>query len=140
MISRTGFDVTRLSPDAIGRLAADLSDEERLVILQHGTERAFCGLLVDHDVPGVYVCRLCGLPLFSSDDKFSSGTGWPSFSTPFDPAHVAFLSDHEVRCARCDAHLGHVFGDGPAPSRLRFCVNSVSLQFLDLNQPILLRL
>jgi len=113
--SRSGFDVTPLPADRVTALATDFSPDERQVILHQGTERTFCGLLLDNKQPGVYVCRLCGLPLFKSDAKFESGTGWPSFFQAFDPDHVAELTDMshgmmrvEIRCKRCDAHLGHV--------------------------------
>jgi peptide-methionine (R)-S-oxide reductase len=140
MTSRSGYDTSRLSAEQITALAVELTAEERSVILDHGTERPFCGLLLDNKRAGVYTCRLCGLPLFVSASKFDSGTGWPSFSVPFDPDHVAHLTDHEIRCARCDAHLGHVFGDGPPPTRLRYCLNSVSLVFVEAGQPIQLRI
>jgi len=85
---------------------------------------------------GLYACRLCGLPLFRANAKFESGTGWPSFYQPFDPDHITELRDAshgmvrtEIRCRRCDAHLGHVFDDGPPPTRQRHCLNSVSLEF-----------
>ena len=145
-ISRTGFDLGPLPADRIEALAADLTPEERHVILHQGTERPFCGLFLDNKKAGVYTCRLCGLPLFSSNAKFESGTGWPSFWKPYDPDHVAELADHshgmarvEIRCKRCDAHLGHVFEDGPPPTRLRYCLNSVSMQFVDEGQPLTLR-
>jgi peptide-methionine (R)-S-oxide reductase len=144
--SPSGFDVTPLSSDRISALAADLRPEERQVILHQGTERPFCGLFLDNKKAGVYTCRLCGLPLFTSDAKFESGTGWPSFFQPFDRAHVAEITDRshgmvrvEIRCKRCDAHLGHVFDDGPPPTRQRYCLNSVSLQFVDAGQPLPLR-
>ena len=144
--SRTGYDFSPLPEARIAALAEGFTPEERHVILHQGTERPFCGLLLDHKKPGTYVCRLCGLPLFSSDSKFHSGTGWPSFFQPFDPDHVRNLEDDshgmrrvEIRCARCDAHLGHVFDDGPPPTHLRYCLNSVSLQFVDAGQPIALR-
>ena len=144
--SRTGYDFSPLSEDRVSALAEGFTPEERHVILHQGTERPFCGLLLDHKKAGTYVCRLCGLPLFSSDSKFHSGTGWPSFFQPFDPDHVRNLEDDshgmrrvEIRCARCDAHLGHVFDDGPPPTHLRYCLNSVSLQFVDAGQPIALR-
>ena len=143
MTSRSGYDLTPLPPDRIEALAADLSPEERRVILHQGTERPFCGVFLDNKKQGVYTCRLCGLPLFKSDAKFESGTGWPSFFRPFDPGHIAEISDHshgmtrvEIRCKRCDGHLGHVFDDGPPPTHQRYCLNSVSLAFVEEGQPI----
>ena len=140
--SRSGFDVTPLNSDRVTALAADFTPDERQVILHQGTERPFCGLFLDNKQPGIYTCRLCGLPLFKSDAKFESGTGWPSFFQPFDADHVAEITDDshgmrrvEIRCKRCDAHLGHVFDDGPAPTHLRYCLNSVSLQFVAAGQP-----
>ncbi len=125
-----------LAPTERERLIADLDDEERRVLLDHGTERPFCGLLLHSHEPGVYACRLCDLPLFRSGEKFESGTGWPSFTAPFDPAHIATVRDDshgmlriEIRCARCGGHLGHVFPDGPPPTGERYCLNSVSLRF-----------
>jgi peptide-methionine (R)-S-oxide reductase len=144
--SRSGFEVTPLPSDRIAALAADFTPDERQVILHQGTERPFCGLFLDNKQQGVYTCRLCGLPLFNSDAKFESGTGWPSFFQPFDADHVAEITDDshgmrrvEIRCARCDAHLGHVFNDGPPPTRLRYCLNSVSLQFVAAGEPTPLR-
>jgi peptide-methionine (R)-S-oxide reductase len=144
--SATGYDLTPLSSERITALAHDLTPEERQVILHQGTERPFCGLFLDNKKQGVYTCRLCGLPLFKSDAKFDSGTGWPSFFQPFDREHVAELVDSshgmrrvEIRCKRCDAHLGHVFPDGPPPTRLRYCLNSVSLSFVDAGAPLPLR-
>ena len=144
--SRSGYDVTPLSPDRVEALASDFTPEERHVILHQGTERPFCGLFLDNKQPGVYACRLCGLPLFKSDAKFESGTGWPSFLSPFDREHVLEISDRshgmtrvEIRCRRCDAHLGHVFDDGPEPTGQRYCLNSVSLQFVADGQPLPLR-
>ena len=143
MASRTGFDVTPLTQDRVEALASGFSPEERHVILHQGTERPFCGLLLDNKKAGAYACRLCGLPLFDSKHKFESGTGWPSFFSPFDPDHIKEISDvnHgmrrvEIRCARCDAHLGHVFDDGPKPTGLRYCLNSVSMEFVDEGQPL----
>lgn len=144
--SRTGYDLARLSDERIRALAEAFTPEERHVILHQGTERPFCGLFLDNKKSGTYVCRLCGLPLFESGAKFESGTGWPSFFKPFDPEHVRELHDDshgmrrvEIRCARCDAHLGHVFDDGPRPTGLRYCLNSVSLQFVDAGQALTLR-
>jgi len=141
--SQSGYDLTRLSDHRIAELAASFTPEERQVILHQGTERPFCGLLLDNKQPGTYACRLCGLPLFASDSKFHSGTGWPSFFQPFDPEHVREIEDRthgmrrvEIRCARCDAHLGHVFDDGPPPTGLRYCLNSVSMQFVPKDQPL----
>ena len=134
--SGSGYDLTPLPPARREALAGALSPEERQVILDHGTERPFCGTLLDNKQAGVYACRLCGLPLFRSNEKFESGTGWPSFTTPFDPDHLREIEDMshgmlrtEIRCARCDGHLGHVFPDGPPPTGLRYCLNSASLAF-----------
>ena len=141
--SKSGYDVTPLSQTRIDELAKKLKPDEAKVILAKGTEPAFCGTLVDNHQEGTYVCRLCGLPLFSSDAKFDSGTGWPSFFNPFDKDHVAQHTDNsygmqrtEILCARCGAHLGHVFEDGPRPTGLRFCLNSVSLEFVKKGDPM----
>ncbi|HYX22940.1 MAG TPA: peptide-methionine (R)-S-oxide reductase MsrB [Thermoanaerobaculia bacterium] len=113
-----------------------LTPEQYNVLRKEGTERAFTSPLNHNHEKGVYVCAACGLPLFSSDTKFDSGTGWPSFWAPIDPSHVTTKSDRsffmdrtEVRCARCGGHLGHVFPDGPKPTGLRYCMNGVSLKF-----------
>jgi peptide-methionine (R)-S-oxide reductase len=134
--SRSGYDLTPLPRDEVEALAGSLAPEERQVILDHGTERPFCGTLLNNKAAGVYACRLCGLPLFRSDEKFESGTGWPSFTRAFDPDHIRNIEDRayemvrtEIRCARCDGHLGHVFPDGPPPTGLRYCLNSVSMTF-----------
>jgi peptide-methionine (R)-S-oxide reductase len=139
--STTAFDLSPPSAEQVRALEQGLSPEEKRVLLNHGTEAAFCGGLLDNKQAGVYVCRLCGLPLFSADAKFDSGTGWPSFTGPFAPGHLATVADHsygmertEIRCGRCGSHQGHVFSDGPPPSRLRYCINSVSLEFVPNGQ------
>jgi peptide-methionine (R)-S-oxide reductase len=131
-----GYDLTALTQQERERFAEGLTPEERRVLLNQGTEPPFCGTLLDNKTAGLYACRLCGLPLFRSDTKFDSGTGWPSFFAPVEAAHIAELMDTshgrirtEIRCRRCDGHLGHVFDDGPPPTRKRYCLNSVSLSF-----------
>ncbi|HQR16818.1 MAG TPA: peptide-methionine (R)-S-oxide reductase MsrB [Gemmatimonadales bacterium] len=115
---------------------ARLTKEQFEVARGKGTERPFCGTLLDNKLEGVYACVCCGLPLFSSQAKFESGTGWPSFFQPVAAENVATHRDtsygmvrEEILCVRCDAHLGHVFNDGPRPTGNRFCVNSESLVF-----------
>jgi peptide-methionine (R)-S-oxide reductase len=139
--SAAGYDLTPPSADELKTLAAGLTPEERRVLLHHGTEPPFCGGLLNQKKDGVYVCRLCSLPLFRSTTKFESGTGWPSFYEAFDPDHIAYLRDSshgmvrvEIRCGRCDGHLGHVFNDGPPPTGARYCLNSVSLRFIEAEQ------
>lgn len=140
-LSRSGYVVDPLSTTERDRLAQRLSDNERYVLLDHGTEPPFCGGLLDNKEDGTYCCRLCSLPLFGSDKKFESGTGWPSFFYPFDPAHMRTIVDTshgmrrvEVRCARCDGHLGHVFPDGPPPTQMRYCMNAAALEFFATGQ------
>ena len=113
-----------------------LTPEQYNVLRHEGTERAFTSPLNNIHEKGVFVCAACGLTLFSSDAKFDSGTGWPSFFQPIDPAHITTKSDRsffmdrtEVRCARCGGHLGHVFPDGPKPTGLRYCMNGVAMKF-----------
>ena len=113
-----------------------LSPESYQVTRQKGTERAFTGEYWDHFQPGIYTCVACGTPLFASDTKFDAGCGWPSYFEPLNPQNVREETDtshgmtrNEVLCNVCDAHLGHVFPDGPPPTGLRYCINSLSLRF-----------
>jgi len=137
------FDLTPPTAAERQRLEASLTPEERQVLLRHGTEAPFCGGLLNNKRDGLYVCRLCGLPLFRAATKFESGTGWPSFTAPFAEAHLRTIRDlshgmirDETRCGRCDAHQGHVFPDGPPPTGLRYCINSVSLSFVASRDPL----
>lgn len=115
-----------------------LTPDQYRIARGKGTEAPFCGTLLDNKKEGVYTCVCCDLPLFRSDAKFDSGTGWPSFFQPVAPENVATHEDTtwgmrrvEILCARCDAHLGHVFPDGPPPTGLRYCLNSESMAFTE---------
>ena len=118
---------------------AQLNEEEFLVARQAGTERPFTGIYWDTETAGIYNCKCCDMPLFDSGTKFDAGCGWPSFFAPIDEENVRTREDVslgmrrlEVLCSRCDAHLGHVFPDGPQPTGLRFCMNSASLNLEEL--------
>jgi len=134
----TSFNLTPPTDTQRREITSGLAGDERRVLLEHGTEAAFCGVFLDNKKTGTYTCRFCGLPLFKSSAKFDSGTGWPSFFKPFDEAHIKRIRDSsygmvrvEEVCARCGSHLGHVFPDGPRPTGERHCLNSVSLGFTE---------
>jgi len=142
-ISKSGYDITPLPKDKVAELAKTLDAETYRITQRAGTEPAGCGTLLDNKKDGVYTCVVCGLPLFSSEHKFHSGTGWPSFFKEFDREHVARKSDRshgmirvEINCARCGSHLGHVFDDGPKPTGERHCLNSASLKFYEKNDKL----
>jgi peptide-methionine (R)-S-oxide reductase len=139
----SAFDISPPTEAQRREIAAGLTPDERRVLLEHGTEAAFCGVFLDNKKDGTYTCRFCGLPLFRSSAKFDSGTGWPSFFQPFGESHIRRVRDTsygmvrvEEVCARCGSHLGHVFPDGPRPTGERHCLNSVSLGFTAAGAPL----
>jgi peptide-methionine (R)-S-oxide reductase len=137
------FDLEPPDQEQLSILIADLNSDERHLLLDHGEEAPFCGIFLTEKRAGAYCCRLCGLPLFRGGAKFESGTGWPSFTAPFAPEHLATLVDDshgllrtEIVCRRCGAHQGHVFPDGPPPTGERYCINSGSLTFTLQGEPL----
>jgi peptide methionine sulfoxide reductase msrA/msrB len=141
--SKSNYDITPYSREKVAELARKLDPEMYRITQRAGTEPSFCGNLLANKKEGVYTCVVCGLPLFASEHKFDSGTGWPSFWREFDPEHVSRKPDSshgmmrtEINCTRCQSHLGHVFDDGPEPTGLRFCLNSASLKFYEKGQEL----
>ena len=139
----TAFDLEPPTDAQRRDSTAGLAADERRVLLEHGTEAAFCGVFLDNKKDGIYTCRFCGLPLFRSSAKFDSGTGWPSFFKAFHESHIRRIRDTsygmvrvEEVCARCGSHLGHVFPDGPRPTGERHCLNSVSMGFTETGKAL----
>ncbi|MDE0959881.1 MAG: peptide-methionine (R)-S-oxide reductase MsrB [Planctomycetota bacterium] len=142
-MSGSGFPLSAPTATQMRELVEKLTPEQHHVTQKSGTEAPFCGGHLAQKNAGVYCCVVCQLPLYRSIHKFDSGTGWPSFFDTFDPQHVTRKSDDsggmvrtEITCGRCDAHLGHQFPDGPAPTGLRHCLNALALHFHDEGQPI----
>lgn len=132
--------INHMNKEEIQKRKEELTEEERHVLFEGGTERPFSGVLLDEHRKGMFTCKVCGTPLFNSDAKFESGTGWPSFDQAL-PGAVEYVEDNkygmkrtEVRCATCRAHLGHVFDDGPATTGKRYCMNSVCMEFVENNE------
>jgi len=134
------FDLTPPSDPQRRELESRLTRDEARVLLAHGTEAPHCGVFLKEKRPGVYTCRLCGLPLFNGGSKFESGTGWPSFTAPIEgavrtrPDRGLFGARTEVHCRRCGGHLGHVFDDGPPPTGKRYCMNGIAMTFTPAQQ------